>query len=811
MADEYEQSRKKLEELIDWYSVRKADRNEATTRLHLIDTLFLQCLGWTKDDVRAEESQDGEYTDYSFMAPRRMLIVEAKREGDYFELPVGTKRLERPIPALCRDYPNVKKALEQVAGYCQKRGVQFGAVCNGHQIITFIACRNDGVAPLDGRALVFSNLEEMKDNFLQFWEALSKPAVQDKKLLTRLVGDTGPRIPPKLAAEITNYPGLKGRNVFQTDLQILSEFVMEDVARSPELEERFLRECYCKSGALSQHSLVAKQILEARYAGLFDNDIGGPAVTPATKRDGISPELFAESLSRRPIILLGDIGVGKTTFIRNLIRIEAARIFENAVALHIDLGSRGILAMDLRQFILDEIARQLRERYQIDIEERNFVRSVYNLEIQRFKRSVYGDLMAANKMTYKHREISFLEEKLQKREEHIKYSFQNIAKGQKKQIVFFIDNADQRTEDIQEQAFLISQEIAQTWPVTVFVALRPTTFHRSLRSGLLSGYHPKAFTISPPRIDTVLDSRLKFSIKIASGEMPLSSLGSGVGVQLHALEKIMRSFQESLKQPNALIEFIDNIAGGNVRLALDLVRQFFGSGYVDTEKIVDVYDKSGRYYVALHEFLRAVIYGDAAYYEPSQSYIANIFDIGWPDPKEHFLTPVLISFLQNEGLKSGHEGFVEVGRIYERLQAFGFTADQIDHALVRSMRKKLIEAGWGRLPDVTEPMPQALRATSVGVYHIRRLIQFFSYVDAMVVDTPILEQPTREQIGDVHQINERLSRAEIFRQYLDKQWKEFESVVPEFDWRAVSKDLKEDIESILTRLSSRKVDTQDSF
>jgi hypothetical protein len=793
MVEDYEGGRDKLERLIEWYDQRVGDRNEATTRLHLIDTLFFECLGWPKESVEAEESSAREYADYTFRAPRRMLIVEAKREGIYFELPAGIRGLYRAIPSLCKDYEDLKKAIEQAAGYCQHRGVPLGAVCNGHQLIAFIACRSDGVSPLDGRALVFSCLEDMRDNFRMFWDALSKPGVEDKRLVGLLIGDAKPRLPAKLSASIRGYPGVKGRNVFQTDLQILTELVIEDVPRSPDLETRFLKECYSQSGAISQHSLLAKQILQARYAALFAEPEGGPSLIPATTKDGITPELFAESISRRPIILLGDIGVGKTTFIRNLILVEAAPILVNGIALHLDLGAKGILAMDLREFILDEIARQLREKYGVDIDERNFVRSIYNLEIQRFRKSIYGDLEASDKAAFRQHEIAFLEQKLQKREEHVKYALLHVSRGQSKQIVLFLDNADQRTEEVQEQAFLMSEEISQTWPVTVFVALRPSTFHRSLRSGSLSGYHPKAFTISPPRVDRVIESRLKFCIEIASGRIPLESLGPGIKIKLHALERIMRSFLESLEQPDGLIEFIDNIAGGNIRLALDLVRQFFGSGHVDTQKIVDKQGRRRKYYIPLHEFLRAVIYGDAIHYDPRQSYVANVFDVTEPDGKEHFLLCTMIGFLHQEGLKGSQQGFVDVGRTYERLQSLGFTADQIDRALVKAVEKKLIETGGRELPQTAVVMPEVLRASSVGIYHVDKLTRLFSYVDAMIVDTPVLDDAVRDQMLDVETIEERLHRARVFKHYLDERWSGFNPGGPEFDWRAVSRDLEADI------------------
>lgn len=72
-----------LAALLTWYksSVTDHNRNEATTRLQLIDRLLFECLAWNKEDCVAEEPYGKEYTDYSLYSPWRSLIIEAKKEG----------------------------------------------------------------------------------------------------------------------------------------------------------------------------------------------------------------------------------------------------------------------------------------------------------------------------------------------------------------------------------------------------------------------------------------------------------------------------------------------------------------------------------------------------------------------------------------------------------------------------------------------------------------------------------------------------------------------------------------------------------
>jgi hypothetical protein len=40
---------------------------------------------------------------------------------------------------------------------------------------------------------------------------------------------------------------------------------LQDIVKAKELEDDFLRECYCTSGALSQYALITRDILKSRY------------------------------------------------------------------------------------------------------------------------------------------------------------------------------------------------------------------------------------------------------------------------------------------------------------------------------------------------------------------------------------------------------------------------------------------------------------------------------------------------------------------------------------------------------------------
>ena len=115
MGVDFSEGENNLRNLIDWYAsnVSEDTRNEATTRLHLIDRLLFECLGWNREDCKTEERINGKYIDYSFYCSGCLFIVEAKREGVYFELPVGTESLRYNINFFSRRGKSVGTAIKQ--------------------------------------------------------------------------------------------------------------------------------------------------------------------------------------------------------------------------------------------------------------------------------------------------------------------------------------------------------------------------------------------------------------------------------------------------------------------------------------------------------------------------------------------------------------------------------------------------------------------------------------------------------------------------------------------------------------------------
>ena len=524
---------------------------------------------------------------------------------------------------------------------------------------------------------------------------------------------------------------------------------------------------------------------------------------PAREKAGVSQDLAADliaaAVKQRPVILLGDVGVGKTIFLRHLIKVEASDVLGKALVLYIDFGREPALATDLQDFVLKRCANQLLHDYQVDTDEDGFVRGVYHFELQRFSKGIFAPLKGLDPAEYLLQEIKFLESKKEDKAGHLRAALEHISKARKRPVVVFLDNIDQRPTEFQEQVFLIGQSLAATWPATVFVSLRPDTFALSSIKGSLSAYHPRVFTVSPPRVDLVLTKRLNFALEELASTGRLRTLPQNMTFSSPLLSEYIHILIESFERSDELMEFIDNLSEGNTRQALEFVSDFMGSGHVDAQLIVEAYRAGGSYNIPVHQFLRAVIYRDHQHYDPTVSRIANLFDISIPDGREHFLTANLVAFVQrSSGTSTGNEGFVELERIFEFGQGLGFQPAQIRYSLDRCIGKKLLEANpkFSKTISVT-----STRITNIGAYTVRKLSGTFAYIDAMIVDTPIVNPASRARLGDATTIRARLERAGVFREYLDAEWAPLQDKAVAFDWFQSSRALKRDVEKVERRLS----------
>jgi len=447
--------------------------------------------------------------------------------------------------------------------------------------------------------------------------------------------------------------------------------------------------------------------------------------------------------------------------------------------IYIDLGTQGTLSTTLKEFVLSEIEKQLLNRYNIDIYTSKFIKGLYSNDIRRFSSGVWGGYKSNNPPLYEEKLCEMLDKKTQIKDQYLKDSIGHIAKERKKQIIISLDNSDQRDFIIQQDTFIIGHELAKEWNAAVFLSVRPFTFYKSKQAGAFSAYPSKVFTILPPRIDDLINKRLVFALKMAEGEIPVIGL-KYLNLNTSNISSFLKALIYSLSHNPDISELLTNITGGNIRGVIDVVKGFIGSPNVDAEKIISIMENNGQYLIPIHEFSKSALLGEYSHFNPDSSIAYNLFDVTYPDKKEHFLSSIIISFLFKPGSTFDKNLFIENDDICKEMQNHGFTPEQVETTLSKLINKRLIE-NQKRITheeddaDIIKQSSSKYRVTSIGVYHITKWIYTFSYLDAMVFDTPIFDDTIKDELLkslESFEITHRFNRAFLFKKYLLSCWRE---------------------------------------
>jgi hypothetical protein len=770
--------------------------NEDTTRLRFVDTVFFECLDWDKfSQVQTEEHTDVGVIDYSMTIGVPLLVVEAKKVGVSFSLPVEqgkNNRILRSVQAVASLDKGIEGALSQAARYALEKGAPFVAVSNGWQVVAFCSQPGVGVGWRKGGALVFESLACIRDNFREFWEVLSVEAVRRFHLRQRLSKPLNVSPALKKSSSIKNYDRSKNRNDFQADLQILGDLVFG--GRLFEDRKLFQEYCYCAGGAIPQFSRASRSYLEDRYPEFFSSTANTPMLEPAQTKKGPAAALANLTNIRKPILLLGDVGVGKNTFLEHLFLVDWSDKSEDLIVIRVDLADKPSRADDLPSVVAQEIERSLLEHYEIDINEDKFIRAVYHGELLRFRRSPEGSIRDEQPDAFALAEVAFLKSLRARFDEHIRALFKHLVKGRRKMVVLIFDNVDQRSSDLQSATFIQAQIAASTWDVFVMVALRPDTFVRAKLAGEIAGYHPRAFTISPPRFDQLMSKRIIAAIRMLNGELPVPNVGGSAAFQAKNVASYLSVLQHSFASNPDLLTFCEDISGGNMRLALDYVIAFMSCGHVDALKILERWQEKGGYTIPLHEFIRGVMFAEREYYSGASAMIMNVYDCKTGDPKEVFAVLCVLAFLSvvmsnTKGDKT-EGGYATIEDVRQSLVSAGFLFEQACWAVERSLEHRLVETNLksGVIGEATH-----VRISATGSYYISTLVRTFVYTDAVCTDTPIADNETYQAMGDVYQLADRLERASVFVDFLSKMHELNPSLRGISTWDAIAEGIRKDV------------------
>jgi hypothetical protein len=360
-----------------------AGANEADTRLKVLDVMLFDILDWEKTDVDTEHyCRAVGYADYVFSIQKTIaLVVEAKRSEIEFLIPEARFDPEPVAFALLeKECPEAGNALRQALGYAASLGARYIAISNGRQwIIALTYVQSQSIE--EREVIVFDSLAKIVDNFRRYWMCFSKSAVSTNEIYPLLMESRKKPAPSKLSLSIPGYPVASERNRFINELSYILQKVWDVLSRT-ENTLLFLEKCYVVPLANEHLIAFAKDMLKRRSAA---DRVHSETVANA------GADEFKETIigydNERPFILLGEVGHGKTTFLNYLRLVGAKETLTNYIQLDTNFLDRPDSAIEVNDFIYNQLEAQLLDRHQIDVFEDSIVRGALHSQMERFYRS----------------------------------------------------------------------------------------------------------------------------------------------------------------------------------------------------------------------------------------------------------------------------------------------------------------------------------------------------------------------------------------------------------------------------------------
>jgi hypothetical protein len=762
--------------------------NEANTRAQIIDRILIEALGWPKEFISREEPITNGYMDYLLHSDnRKYLIIEAKREGIPFDVPMTfSSRRRYKINGSIKTSPEIIKAVEQAQIYCVENAVRYAVVTNGYAWIIFRAYRED-IPWRQGDMLIFPSAGDIKSNFIRFWNILSYPAILKGSLDEYFSHEITQVEESKRPIDFLRDPDASlSRNKYHMQLRPFIEGVFRDLGPGQHID--ILEKCYVYNRSLRIIDDDFRLVIKDSLPRFLESQ--GTVETTATVFDaGVMGESITKHMQQGKqhiLLLLGGIGAGKTTYINRFFHYTGKSFLDkNGIWFYVNFLAAPN-ENELESFINEEIIRQLRERYtHLNMESRPILLEAYSDKLK----VLYDCIISAESLTDADRNARInehLEKWIQDINEYVPRLIR-MSRHIEKSVVICIDNVDQLSPEYQVKIFHHAHRISKQMNAVVVVALREESYHSASTKKAFTAYNTNPFHIASPPFLKLISLRLKYCRELLNlpEDDAVIKLGTGLSFNKEDVKNFLNIIEYSIFTHNKnIIRFIESLSFGNMREALDMFATFVYSGSTNVDKMLRIYDREGRYFVAFHEFAKSAILGDRRFYRDSASRILNLFERGQERNSSHFTRIRLLSLLLAHASDDSIEGrgFINIESVYSSfLDIFDNDSDltkAISHLLVR----QLIQVNTRSTDSLLGA--SHIRVSSAGWYYYKYLVRSFAYLDLVFQDTPIrdvsIASQMKKQIVDVDVLAEtqdhmaerlsiRFRRVNSFLMYLLKQ------------------------------------------
>ena len=757
--------------------------NEADTRVKVIDRILCESLGWPEMGpyIKREEYVHKGYIDYILQVRGIHLIIEAKRIGKSFKIPkTFSYQKQLSVKNLLNKQSDLQLIYDQVTKYAHQCGIIFCGITNGTQWLIFPGVRTDNIHIRHSRVIVFNGLESIKKNFLDFWSLLSFESVGEGSLRRELIEPMSPIEKSfSFATEERVFMPFDRNNLSPVMNSILSKY-FGDLYGDPSKTKMLLKECYVYDEPIGETikdlNLIAGDEMPSKSI-----NTKGPVLhfyslpKVADKIKNIIDSFLQDEANLVLQILVGRVGIGKTTFLHYFLDSHARDLKEDNFTLLLDMRDTSE-HMDINQFFIDALWEMFREHPQYDyLMSHSTLQEIYADDIKTMSDGALSPIQKRDPDAFTDEISKFLQRKIEDRAHFLKKLVSYINTQTSTRFILIFDNVDQIPHfELQQKIIRFAYSKGREFKAFLIISMWEETYYSSKRSGqTLSTIRTVPLQITRQSISSVLTKRIKFlTNQVQSGAEPLHLLDKSCCDHATFCQFLELTSRSLLVDNKRVRMFLESIALGNIRRALEIFHKFLTAGSLNTPKFLTLMNKYENYVIPEFEFVTSVMLGSNRYYSERTSEILNLFAIGDMERPSHFTRLRILQWLyqrKNEATPFGM-GYMTINKTFRYFFQIGVSQKDLTASLLRLIENALVEDDL-RSQKLTK-RAQAIRITPTGRYYLAFICKLFAYVDLVLLDTPLFDESTYFKIApyiDSTDISSRLKRCDAFITYLEDQ------------------------------------------